>query len=87
MLLSAVVYRLVTDEAFRLGFKTNPEQALVAAGLNLNLQEVEALRSIPWNTALSDLIRPNALFGEIGPEWGGCQSNPCPIQLGLSATG
>lgn len=88
MALSAVVYRLVTDEAFRLSFKTAPEQALVASGFDLNPQEIEALCSIPWNMALSSLILPDGLFeDDLAQDWGACQPEFSLIQPRPSTIG
>ena len=80
MALADVIYRLVTDESFRLQLKADPEKSLAAAGLQLSGEELGVLDSIPWDI----LSFP---FGSEGPGWWIYQLDHCPTQQKLFATG
>ncbi len=80
MAFSDVIYRLVTDESFRLRLKADPEKSLAAAGLHLSGEELDVLNSVSWDI-------PSSPIGPYYPGWWGYQLDHCPIQQKLFATG
>jgi hypothetical protein len=80
MALADVIYRLVTDESFRLRLKADSEEALAAAGLHLGEEELGVLNSVNWDI-------PAFPIGPCYPGWWAYQLDHCPIQQKLFATG
>jgi hypothetical protein len=85
MSLSSLIYHLVADESFRSHIKANPEQALAIAGSGLSREELEVLRSIPWDVPLSVLLHPDFSIGPCGPGWFQTSHSHTPLRLSAAA--